>query len=365
MLFTSYCLIYLLSSTNAYTIKSERRSNFEATFGATPSPFQINVNPQFIAETKLKATLTRYTVDANVSAWYDGPPRENVTTVRDYWVNQYDWFSVQEGLNKQYVLIEPLCPYINIGARFTQFTTTVFANESSTYEDPIPLHFVHHVSPRADAIPLLFLHGWPGSFMEVGPIIQGLTHPPSSAMPAFHVVAPSIPGFGFSPAPTSPGLNFQVAAVAYNELMIQLGYRKYVVQGGDLGAITSHFLAGTFPENVVSVHSNFWLVQPNATDIERFNNGLTTHDENTTIENLSNFSHELSGFTHIQEAMPLEAATALTDSPVGYAMWIFPLLHFGVDVYEWSAEEVITWSMMHYIQGPFGAMRMYKEAAEV
>jgi hypothetical protein len=201
--------------------------------------------------------------------------------------------------------------------------------------------------------------------LEVGPIIDDLTHPPAASMPAFHVVAPSIPGFGFSPAPKSAGFNFQIAGIAYNELMQQLGYGKYVVQGGDLGAITSHFLAGTFPDNVVSLHSNFWLIQPNATDIERYHHGLTTQDENSTIENLSSFSHGLSGFTHIQEAMPLEAAIALTDSPVGYAMWILPLLKFGVDQYQWSSEEVITWSMMHYIQGPFGAMRMYKEAAEV
>jgi len=247
---------------------------------------------------------------------------------------------------------------------FTQFTTSVFAN-GSNYTDPIPLHFVHHRSPRPDAIPLIFLHGWPGSFLEVGPIIQDLTNPDSDSVPAFHVVAPSIPGFGFSPAPTSSGFNFKVAGNAYNELMLQLNYTKYVVQGGDLGAITSHFLAGDFPDNVVSIHSNFWLVAPNATDIERFQNGTTSKDENTTISGLSSFENTLSGFTHIQEAMPLQAAIALGDSPVGYAMWIYVLMHFGIDQYDWSAEEIITWSMMHYIQGPYGAMRIYKEGAKV
>jgi hypothetical protein len=240
----------------------------------------------------------------------------------------------------------------------------VYANNTN-FTAPIPLHFVHHISPRADAIPLLFLHGYPGSFLEVGTIINDLTHPSSPSSPAFHVVAPSIPGFGFSPAPTVPGLNLQVAGAAYNSLMLQLNYTKYVIQGGDLGAITSHFIAGDFPDNVVSVHSNFWLSFPNATDIARFENGTTTKDENTTITNLKAFAHGLSGFTHIQETMPLELAIALGDSPVGYAMWIYTLMFFGVDGYQWQPEEIITWSMMHFIQGPFSAIRMYKECALV
>src|SRR6478735_8409004 len=88
--------------------------------------------------------------------------------------------------------------------RFSQFTTIV-EPEIDNVTHSVPLHFVHHRSPRSDAIPLLFVHGWPGSFLEVGNIIGNLTNPPNSSVPAFHVVAPSIPGFGFSPAPTQPG----------------------------------------------------------------------------------------------------------------------------------------------------------------
>jgi pimeloyl-ACP methyl ester carboxylesterase len=90
----------------------------------------------------------------------------------------------------------------------------------------VPLHFVHHRSHRNDAIPLLFIHGWPGSFLEVSNIIGNLTNPPNASLPAFHVVAPSIPGFGFSPTPQKPGFGPVETSHAFNELMCQLGYSK-------------------------------------------------------------------------------------------------------------------------------------------
>jgi len=319
------------------------KNNFAAQFGNQPAPFKIDVDPKFMAQTKLKASLTRDVLDLDVPDWFDGPPVHNVTTIRDYWVNHYDWDLIQDDLNRN----------------LTQFTTMVNAT-GSNYTSPVPLHFIHHRSPRSDAIPLLFLHGWPGSFIEVAPIIEGLTNPPGSEQ-AFHVVAPSIPGFGFSPAPTSTGFNFRAAAASFNALMLQLNYTKYVVQGGDLGAYISHFIAGDFPDSVVSVHSNFWLVSPNATDVARLLNGTATDDEVTTITNLQNFEHHLSGFTYVHSIMPLQVALPLSDSPVGYALWVYVLMYYGSDNYNWSAEEIITWSLMHYIQGPFGAIRFYKE----
>ncbi len=118
---------------------------FKANFGPTPKPFKIQVDPEFIKFTKLKASMTRYTEDIEQADWLDGPPRHNITTIRDYWVNEYDWESVEREINKN----------------LTQFTITVYSGKNYTY--PIPLHFVHHRSPRSDAIPLLFIHGWPCS----------------------------------------------------------------------------------------------------------------------------------------------------------------------------------------------------------
>lgn len=226
----------------------------------------------------------------------------------------------------------------------------------------MPLHFVHHRSNRADAIPLLFIHGWPGSFQEVGNILNGLTDPPDASLPAFHVVAPSIPGFGFSPAPRKPGFGPREAGNAFNSLMLQLNYTRYVIQGGDFGGVILRFMAADHPSSVVSVLDNFWLISPNATDLSRYQQGLTTADENTTIFSLNTYDTQLSGYRLIQQTLPLQLAVGMTDSPIGFAMWIYTLMFFAVDHYVWTPKEIITWSMLYYIQGPYGGMRFYKES---
>src|ERR1700753_4334317 len=120
-----------------------------------------------------------------------------------------------------------------LSSRFHHFTTTVSAG--SVFPNPIPLHFLHHRSDRANAIPLLFIHGWPGSFIEVENIIEPLVNPPDATLPAFHVFAPSIPGYSFSPSPTRTGMGYREAGHKFHALMKRLGYDKYVIQGGDAG----------------------------------------------------------------------------------------------------------------------------------
>lgn len=248
--------------------------------------------------------------------------------------------------------------------RYTQYTTTATTGPLSNFTDPVPLHFVHHRSPRADAIPLLFIHGWPGSFQEVGTIISNLTHPSSAADPAFHVVAPSLPGYGFSPAPIHTGLNILEIGRAFNNLMAQLGYAKYVILGGDLGAFVLRQMAGHYPESVMSVLSNFWVVAPNATDLERYAAGMTTAAENATIEVQHEYDALKSGYRFIMQTWPLQVMIGLTDSPLGNAMFNYNLMALAVDKYFWTPAEIITWSMMYYIPGPYGAASLYKESFE-
>lgn len=322
--------------------------NFKATFGTNPQPFKIQVDPEFVRITKLKASLTRYTTDLNQPDFADGPPRHNITTIRNYWVDEYDWHSTEQEINQN----------------LTQYTTTVYADANYTY--PIPLHFVHHRSPRADAIPLLFIHGWPGSFLEVGKIINDLTNPPNDSLPAFHVVAPSLPGFGFSPAPAYPGLGLREAGQAFKNLMTkQLNYPKFVVQGGDFGGFTLRYMAGDFPNIVVSALSNFFIIAPNATDLARYEAGTTTEEENLNIEDLTVFENSYAGYRDIQQTRPLQLAVAMTDSPVGFAAWIYDFMFLHVDGYPWTPKEIITWAMMYYIQGPYSGLAMYKELAKV
>ena len=197
--------------------------------------------------------------------------------------------------------------------------------------------------------------------MEVGHIIDGLTDPPNASDPAFHVVVPSIPGFGFSPAPKKLGLGNKEVANVLNSLMLQLGYNKYVMQGGDFGGLILRYLAAAYPENVVSVLSNFYIVTPNETDWKRFHAGETSEEENFGIRKFENYKVNSSGYRFIQQTRPASLAIGMTDSPIGNAMWMYDLMHAAVDIHQWTPEEIVTWSMMYYIQGPYAGMRYYKE----
>jgi pimeloyl-ACP methyl ester carboxylesterase len=236
----------------------------------------------------------------------------------------------------------------------------------SNYSHPVPLHFVHHQSPRTDASPLLFIHGWPGSFLEVEHIIDLLTNPPNSSLPAFHVVAPSIPGFGFSPAPQYPGYGPLEAAHSFNSLMIHLNYTKYLINGGDFGSVILRFQANAYPENVVSVLSNFWVIRPNATDNARLAANTTTPDETQYMTALNNYVTKNSGYRFIQQTQPLTVAYSLTDSPLGFALWIWSLIKHTLDpaMKKFTPQELITWSMMYTIQGPYAGLRFYKESQQ-
>ncbi|KAK4072219.1 hypothetical protein Trihar35433_4283 [Trichoderma harzianum] len=319
---------------------------WSATYGRQPAPFKLSVNPEIIALAHQKAYLTRFPVDVEQPDWSDGPPVHNATSVRNYWVNEYDWPEVQREINSQ----------------FKMFTTTVDAKPHSDYDELVPLHFVHHRSNRSDAIPLLFIHGWPGSFLEVANLLEPLTNPHDESLPAFHVVAPSIPGFGFSPAPKKPLFGPRAAGEAFNNLMLQLHYPHYVIQGGDLGGFINRFMASSHPETVLSVLSNFWLVQPNSTDFERHYAGKTTSDENYLINEFWNFENKSSGYRFEQQTQPLQIGHAMTDSPVGFAMYIYEFMFLTVQHYVWSAKELITWSLMYWIQGPYAGFRFYKES---
>lgn len=191
---------------------------------------------------------------------------------------------------------------------------------------------------------MLFIHGWPGSFLEVGNIIGDLTNPPNASVPAFHVVAPSIPGFGFSPAPTKPGFGPASAAFAFNELMLQLGYSRYVIQGGDFGGVILRYQAHHFPKNVISALSNFWIIQPSNNDLRRLAQGEATPDEVAYIKIIENYENEGSGYRLIMSTEPLTVAYGMTDSPLGNAMWMYSIMSRVIDpaIMAWTPEEIIT-----------------------
>lgn len=325
--------------------------NFKAVFGLSPQPMTIDVSPAFIEQTRIKASLTRLAIDIAVPPFTEGVPSNEISTIVDFWTNEYNWTAVQNALNAQY----------------HHFTTTVPPlNDSNTvFPDPTPLHFVHHSSSRSDAIPLLFIHGWPGSFLEVGNILADLVEPSNSSDPAFHVVAPSIPGFGFSPAPTIPGFGLIETGAAFHQLMLQLGYERYVIQGGDFGSHTARYMGAAYPDSVVSILCNLYGVQANDTDRARQEANETTAEENAYIQFLDMTEPFAQAFWNLEAAVPLQLGILLTDSPVGNLAWPYMGMRGFAPGYEWALEDLITWAMMLYIPGPYGSVRIYRELQRV
>ncbi len=147
--------------------------------------------------------------------------------------------------------------------------------------------------------------------------------------------------------------------------MRQLGYSKYVIQGGDFGGVILRYQAHLFPKQVVSALSNFWIVQPGENDMRTLAEGLATPDEVAYINVLETYINQASGYRLMQSTEPLTLAFGMTDSPLGNAMWIYSLMAKIIDpaIMSWTPQEIITWSMMYYIQGPYGGMRFYKEVS--
>jgi pimeloyl-ACP methyl ester carboxylesterase len=325
--------------------------NFKAAFGQSPEPMIIDVNPAFIEQTRVKASLTRLAIDIDIPPFTEGVPSNNISAITDFWANNYDWAAVQSNLNRQY----------------QHFTTTIppLNHSQAAFSEPIPLHFVHHTSSRSDAIPLLFIHGWPGSFLEVGNILADLVEPSNPSDPAFHVVAPSIPGFAFSPAPAKPGFGLIEAGAAFQQLMLQLGYERYVIQGGDFGSHTARYMGAAYPDSVVSILCNLYGVTANETDRARQAANETTAEENAYIEFFDTTEPFALAFWNLEAAVPLQLGILLTDSPVGNLAWPYMGMRGYAPGYEWTIEDLITWAMMLYIQGPYGSVRIYRELQRV
>ncbi|KAK2471565.1 hypothetical protein H9L39_16858 [Fusarium oxysporum f. sp. albedinis] len=185
---------------------------------STIKPYQINIPDSKIERLKQKLALTDFPADNNQS-WERGALVDDVKRLAKTWQTTFDWRAVEASLNK-----------------LPHFITSI-ATEGSGALD---VHFIHKKSNKTDAIPLLFLHGWPGSFVEVTRVLEPLVD--SNGGPSFHVVAPSLIDFGFSSA-SKPGFQVEHHAKLYDRLMNELGYEKYVIQAGDVGSIIARYMA--------------------------------------------------------------------------------------------------------------------------
>lgn len=308
-----------------------------------PRPYSIDVSPSFIEETRQKVIKFRSTVDITQPAWFDGPPASNITSLAKYWEEEYDWFEDQDSIN----------------ANFSHYITTV-PPPGGNYNSTLDIHFIHQRSEREDAIPLLFLHGWPSTSLEWERIIPGLVSPSDSTSPAFHVVAPDLPGYGFSPAPTAPGLGPDEHGIVFGSLMEQLGYDKYAVYSTDLGVVVAHRLVVHYAPHIINHISDMLLVFPTPEDLARYAANQTTPEESAYIDSTNAFFNQHSAYAQLHSSYPLSIAYALNDSPVGFLAWMYQLVYTVGDQAH-TAAELIREALLLYIPGVYGNIRSYKE----
>jgi microsomal epoxide hydrolase len=239
---------------------------------------------------------TRWPDQLEGAGWEYGTELDYLRGLCDYWRNTFDWRAQEAKLNA-----------------FDQFTTEVGG---------LHIHFVHHRSPHAGAFPLIITHGWPGSIFEFHKIIGPLTDPEKHGgdpRDAFHVVCPSMPGYGFSHAPTAPGFDIRRVAEVNVGLMDRLGYARFGAQGGDWGSLASAWTARIAPDRVAGIHLNMTLGRKPE---DRTKLAAMTAEEQRRLEAARRFRDLETGYQAIQGTKPQTLGYALNDSPVGLAAWI-------------------------------------------
>ncbi|KAF7533252.1 hypothetical protein G7054_g7213 [Neopestalotiopsis clavispora] len=318
--------------------KTVRDASYVATGGyhnSNMSQGHVWTTETFIAT---RASTYRPTYGLSDEWTNEGPPAEAMIALAEYWAQEYSWSDVEESLNKR-----------------DHYAITI--QGSRNYTPDIPLHFVHQKSTNESAIPLLMLHGWTSTYLEWDKIIEPLGD-------IFHIVAPDLPGFGFSPAPLESGLGPREMATAFDALMQKLGYKTYGVIGTDIGYFVSSWMVVDVPESIIGHFLDFMLIQPTEDDLERYANNQTTPEENAYIEVMNEFTTNHFAYSVIQAQKPLALSLAMTDSPVGFAGWVWDLKYVASDGYPYTEEEIITESFLIWLQAPYGAMRTYLEILE-
>lgn len=318
--------------------------------GQVPQPFELALTPEFIQQTRVRAQNYKPSLDLNNgsdSDWSDGPPTKAMSSLAKYWAEDFDWFEVQQKMNSD----------------FHHYTVTI--PKTSRYDAELPLHFVHERSTDENAVPLLLLHGWPSTHYEWAKVIKPLTSPENASIKSFHTVVPDLPGFGFSPSPPMPGLGPREMAVVFDKLMAILGYKRYGIATTDLGWQVGMWMVEDVGENIIGHMTDFFIPQPNSDDFDRLKRNETTSQEAQYLQSLQAYMNGHAAYASIQAQAPLTLALAMSDSPVGYAGWIWHLMHTVSDGYAYSYEEVITSTMLLWVQGTYGNLRTYKEFYKV
>lgn len=292
--------------------------------------FRVGVTDEILDDLQLRLRLARFP-DQIGSPWEYGTDITVLKQLVDYWQTAFNWRSQESLLNS-----------------FPQFLESIHG---------MALHFVHVKSASEDAPALMLVHGWPGSFFEFYKVIPLLS-------PHFHLIVPSLPGYGFSAAPREPGFDTLAAASALNGLMAQLGYSRYFAQGGDWGSVVVKHLAMSFPESCRAIHINMPVTPPPMMlgDYE-----MDTADK-AFFDGKQDWDRTEAGYQKIQGSKPQTLAYALNDSPVGLLAWVLEKFRAwsdcgGEPLSVFSKDELLTNVMIYWTTQSIGpSMRLYYES---
>jgi pimeloyl-ACP methyl ester carboxylesterase len=309
-------------------------------FNDDVTPFRIAIPDDELLDLRERLRRTRWPDAETVEDWSQGVPRAYMQELCRYWADEYDWRKTETRLNAH-----------------PQFRTEI---------DGLGIHFLHVRSPHADALPLVVTHGWPGSVVEflkvIGPLTDPLAHG-GDAADAFHVVCPSLPGYGFSDKPTRPGWGLERIAAAWIELMARLGYKRYGAQGSDWGTSISAAIGQRDAERVVGIHLTPPLAPPDPATLDDL-----TERERSALASLEHSADWDSGYSHEQATRPQTIGYALVDSPAALCAWIIEKFWAWTDC-DGHPENVLTRDelldnlMLHWLPGTgASSARLYWES---
>ncbi|WP_369795106.1 epoxide hydrolase family protein [Halioglobus sp. HI00S01] len=266
-------------------------------------PFSIAIDQQELDDLSARLRNTRWPEAETCEGWDQGIPLSYTRELARYWLEDYDWRRCEHMLN-----------------RWDHFTTEI---------DGLNIHFIHQRSQEPDARPLIISHGWPGSIIEFHKIIDALTDPVAhggDAADAFHVVAPSLPGYGFSGKPTRTGMSADAIGRLWGKLMDRLGYDQYFAQGGDWGSIVTQAMGQSETEHCAGIHVNMPIAAPDPETMDDL-----TEAEQQALTDLAFYNDWDSGYSKQQSTRPQSLGYGLADSPVGQMAWIMEKFYAWTD----------------------------------
>ena len=267
------------------------------------TPFTAAISDAQLQDLKQRLSNARWPEKETCDDWSQGIPLAYTRELAEYWATDYDWRRFEKKLNG-----------------WPQFVTTI---------DDIDIHFIHVKSPHENALPLIMSHGWPGSIVEFHKIIDALANPTAhggSENDAFHVVAPCLPGYGFSGKPTTTGTSVEKIGAMWGELMQRLGYSRYVAQGGDWGSMITQSIGVTETEHCAGIHITMPIVAP---DPDTMND--LTEKEQLALADMGAYAEKGAGYSKQQSTCPQTLGYGLADSPIGQMAWVVEKFHGWTD----------------------------------